>query len=61
METSRSGNLIKGTCIINGVLLISILDTGTTHPFISLNCGKRLSLMVSSMSGSMVNDTPANG
>ncbi|XP_058778997.1 uncharacterized protein LOC131652998 [Vicia villosa] len=54
VEVSKPYNLIRGTCFINGVFLIVIVDTGVTHSFISLDCVKRLSLVVSSMNGSMI-------
>ncbi|MCH95950.1 cellular nucleic acid-binding protein, partial [Trifolium medium] len=60
-EAEKSGNLIRGTCFINDVPLITMIDTGETHSYTSLDCVKRLNLRVSAMSGSMVIDTPANG
>ncbi|XP_050908927.1 uncharacterized protein LOC127122669 [Lathyrus oleraceus] len=57
----KADNLIKGTCFINNVELIAIIDTGATHSFISLECAMGLGLKLSSMVGSMVIDTPANG
>src|ERR1044072_4441558 len=53
--------LIKGTCFINGIPLIAIIDTGATHSLISLDCAKRLNLDISNMDESMVIDTPAPG
>lgn len=41
--------------------MIAIIDTGTTHSLISLDCAKILDLKLSSMVGSMVIDTSANG
>lgn len=60
-KTSESYNLIRGMCSINYVSLISIIDIGATHSFISFDCVKRLNLEVYSMNGSMVIDTPTNG
>jgi hypothetical protein len=54
-------NLIRGTCFINNTPLITIIDTGVTHSFISLDCVERLNLETSVMSSRMVIDTPANG
>lgn len=59
-ETTRSYNLIRGTCFINGVSQISMIDTGTTHSLISLDCARKLNLEMSFIVGSMVNDTPNN-
>lgn len=53
--------MIRGTCFINNILLIDIIDTGETYSFVSLDCAKRLGLKLSSMVGSMVVDTPTLG
>ena len=60
-ETKPDDRLIKGTCFINDIPLIAIIDTGATHSFIALDCAKRLNLEISNMDGSMVIDTPASG
>ncbi|XP_058741293.1 uncharacterized protein LOC131613662, partial [Vicia villosa] len=60
-EASTDDRLIQGTCFINGTPLIAIIDTGATHSFISLDCAKRLNLVLSDMRRSMVIDTPAMG
>ncbi|XP_050919848.1 uncharacterized protein LOC127137429 [Lathyrus oleraceus] len=60
-KVPKTDNLIIVTCFIINVELIAIIDTGATHSFISLECGTRLGLKLSSMVGSMVIDTPANG
>lgn len=52
-------NLIRGTCFINNLPLIDIIDMGATHSFISHDCVRRLNLVVSLMNGSMVINTPA--
>ncbi|XP_050916580.1 uncharacterized protein LOC127131707 [Lathyrus oleraceus] len=53
--------MIRGMCYINGVFMIAIIDIGATHSFISLDCLKRLNIVVSSLNGSMVIDSPTNG
>lgn len=53
--------LIRGTCFINNIPLIAIIDTCATHSFISLDCAKRLGFKLSSIVGNMVIDTPTNG
>ncbi|XP_058782996.1 uncharacterized protein LOC131657640 [Vicia villosa] len=58
-ETAVEDRLIISMCFINSTPLISIIDIGVTHSFISLDCVKRLNLMLSDMRGSMVIDTPA--
>ena len=53
--------MIRGTCYINDVIFIAIIDTDTTHSFISLDCVERLNIVVSFMIFSMFIDTPTNG
>ncbi|WJX13328.1 hypothetical protein P8452_03727 [Trifolium repens] len=54
-------NLIRGTCFIYDTPLIAIVDTGSTHSFISFECMKRLNIPVSEMLGCMEIETPASG
>ncbi|XP_050897713.1 uncharacterized protein LOC127104575 [Lathyrus oleraceus] len=58
IEKKPSGG---SSCFSPIILVIAIIDTGTTHSFISLDYAKRLELKLSSMVGSMVVDTPGNG
>lgn len=60
IKTTSANRLIQVMCFINRIPLISIIDTGATHSFISLDYSKRLDLKLSSMVGSMVIDTPTN-
>jgi hypothetical protein len=60
-EATSDARLIQGTFFINGTPLTAIIDTGATHSFISLDCAKRLNLILSDMRRSMVIDTPAMG
>ncbi|XP_050908915.1 uncharacterized protein LOC127122658 [Lathyrus oleraceus] len=60
-DTSTEERLIRGMCFINNMPLISIIDIGAMHSFISLDCAKRLNLELSIMRGSMVIDTSAMG
>ncbi|XP_050919115.1 uncharacterized protein LOC127136621 [Lathyrus oleraceus] len=60
-QTSSDDRLIRGTCYINNIPLIVIIDTGDTHSFIVIDCVKRLGLVVSYMSGEVVIKTPAKG
>ena len=60
-ETTTSDNLIKGMCFINNIPLITIIDMSVMLLFIFVECVSRLNLEVSSISGSMVIDTLANG
>lgn len=56
-ETTSSDRLIRGTCFIKIILLISIIDTGATHSFVWLDCVERLGLKLSYMVGNMIIDT----
>lgn len=56
-ETTRSDNLIQGTCFINGVSMSYMIYTCVTHSFISLDDAPKLNLEVPFMVGSMVIDT----
>ncbi|XP_050876277.1 uncharacterized protein LOC127079973 [Lathyrus oleraceus] len=60
-EASKFDNLVRGTYFIYDIPLITIIDIGVTHSFISIDCVKRLGLVVSTMNGNMVIDTPTNG
>ena len=60
-QTSSGDRLIRGICFINGTPLITIINTGATHYFISTDYAKKLSLVLSSMNGEMVVDTPTKG
>lgn len=60
-DFSKTYKLIRGTCFINDIPLIDIIDKGVTRSFISVKCVKRLNLVVSIMNGSMVIDTSTNG
>lgn len=53
--------MIRGTSFINGVSLTAIIDIGATHSFISHDWVNNLNLEVSSMIGSKIIDTLANG
>ncbi|XP_050891869.1 uncharacterized protein LOC127097414 [Lathyrus oleraceus] len=55
--TTKEDILIIGTCFINNISLVDIVDTSATYLFISLDCEKRLNLELSSMGGSKVIDT----
>lgn len=61
VDASNSDNLIIGTSFINGIPLVTFIDTGDTHSFIYVDCLKRFNLEVSSMNGRMVIDTSNNG
>ena len=60
-QTSSKDKLIRGICFINSTPLIDIIDTGATHSFMAADCVERLGLVLSSLSGEMVVNTPAKG
>ncbi|XP_058766033.1 uncharacterized protein LOC131639566 [Vicia villosa] len=60
-QTSTEDRLIRGTCFINSMPLITIIDTGATHCFIAAECVEKLGLVLSSMNGEMVVEVPAKG
>lgn len=59
-KTTSSDKFIRGMCFINVILLIAIIDTGTTYSFVSLDFADRLGLKFSVIVGSMVINTPTN-
>ncbi|XP_058769262.1 uncharacterized protein LOC131643125, partial [Vicia villosa] len=60
-QTSTEDRLIRGTCFINSMPLITIIDTGATHCFIAAACVEKLGLVLSLMNGEMVVEVPAKG
>lgn len=58
LKTTSSERLIRGTCFINSIPLITIIEMGVTHSFILLDSDERLGLKLSYMVRSMVVDTP---
>ncbi|XP_050915274.1 uncharacterized protein LOC127130281 [Lathyrus oleraceus] len=57
IETTSIDYLIRGTCFINGISLIVIIDTGATYLFVSLDYAEKLGLKLSYMDGNMIVDT----
>lgn len=53
--------MIKGTCFIKGTPLIALIDTGSTHSFVSHACVKQLELSISLMKFDLIVHTPASG
>ncbi|XP_058783872.1 uncharacterized protein LOC131658615 [Vicia villosa] len=60
-QIATEDRIIRGTCFIDSIPLIAIIDTSATHCFIVVDCVKRLGLVLSFMNREMVIDTPANG
>lgn len=60
-ETTSDDRLIRGTCFINIIFLIAIIDTGATHSFVSLDYVESLGLKLSHMHDNMIVYTPNLG
>ena len=60
-QTENEDRLIRDICYFDNIPLVAIIDTGTTHCFIALDCAAKLNLVVSDMNGEMVGETPAKG
>ncbi|XP_050876633.1 uncharacterized protein LOC127080349 [Lathyrus oleraceus] len=45
-KAKRNNALIVGTCLVNGHPCFVLFDCGATHPFVSIQCMKRLGLQV---------------
>lgn len=54
-----SPNMIRGTVIINGHVIVVIFDSGASHSFISLDCARKLNFDLSVMPYNMRVSTPA--
>lgn len=59
-ETTSTNIMIRGTCFINGIQLIAIIDKSATHSFILLDYAQRLDSKLFVIVGSMLIDTPTN-
>jgi len=60
-QIENEDRLMRGTGFFNSTPLIAIIDTGATHCFIAADCAYKLGLVMSSMNGEMVVETPAKG
>ncbi|XP_027362595.1 uncharacterized protein LOC113870198 [Abrus precatorius] len=58
-EDTHSDDLIQGACVINGVSLRVLYDSGAMHSFISNDCVRQLELPISHMTGNLIVSTPA--
>ncbi|XP_058725591.1 uncharacterized protein LOC131596872 [Vicia villosa] len=59
-QISSEDRLIRGICFINSTPLI-LINISATHYFIAADCVERLSLVLSSIKGEMVVNTPSKG
>lgn len=60
-QTTNEDGLIRGTCFINSIPLITIIDTGATHCFVAADYVERLGLSLSSLGRDMIVEVPAKG
>ncbi|XP_058725975.1 uncharacterized protein LOC131597286 [Vicia villosa] len=58
-QSTSHDRLVKGTCFINGVPLIDIIDTGATHSFIFVDCVTRLGIIPSTLDRKIMIRTPS--
>ncbi|XP_058725974.1 uncharacterized protein LOC131597285 [Vicia villosa] len=58
-QSTSDDRLIKGTCFINGVPLIDIINTGATHSFIFVDCVTRLGIIPSTLDRKIMIRTPS--
>ncbi|KAF1879566.1 hypothetical protein Lal_00033223 [Lupinus albus] len=59
-EASNVDGLIKGNCMVAGIPLLVLFDSGATHSFISIECVDRLKLHTESLPFDLVVSTPTN-
>ncbi|XP_050919616.1 uncharacterized protein LOC127137174 [Lathyrus oleraceus] len=60
-QTTNEDGLVRGTCFINSIPLITIIDTGATHCFVAADCVERLGISLSSLGRDMIVEVPAKG
>ncbi|WVZ19293.1 hypothetical protein V8G54_006615 [Vigna mungo] len=61
MEAASSGDLIIGTCFLDGRSCVVLYDSGATHSFVSTACVERLGLLVRELQCDLTVSTPASG
>ncbi|KAF1888798.1 hypothetical protein Lal_00036840 [Lupinus albus] len=59
-EASGVDGLIKGNCMVAGIPLLVLFDSGVTHSFVSIECVDILKLKIESLSFDLVVSTPTN-
>ncbi|KAF1898327.1 hypothetical protein Lal_00033094 [Lupinus albus] len=56
VEASNVDDLIKGNCMVAGIPLLVLFDSGATHSFVSIECVDRLKLQTESLPFDLVLD-----
>ncbi|KAF1883318.1 hypothetical protein Lal_00043556 [Lupinus albus] len=59
-ETSNADDLIRGNCMVPGIPLLVLFDSGATHSFVSNDCVDRLKLQTESLLFELVVSTPTD-
>ncbi|KAF1889032.1 hypothetical protein Lal_00015576 [Lupinus albus] len=59
-EASNVDGLIKGNCMVAGIPLLVLFDSGATHSFVSIECVDRLKLQTESLPFDLVVSTPTD-
>ncbi|KAE9605139.1 putative aspartic peptidase domain-containing protein [Lupinus albus] len=59
-EASGADGLIKGNCMVAGIPLLVLFDSGATHSFVSIECVDRLKLQTESLPFDLVVSTPTD-
>ena len=60
-EANRAGNLVFGSCMIDGKSLCVLYDSGATHSFVSESIVLELGLPAKELQYDLVVSTPASG
>ncbi|KAF1883508.1 hypothetical protein Lal_00044277 [Lupinus albus] len=59
-EVSSTDGLIKGNCVVAGIPLLVLFDSGATHSFVSIECVDRLKFQTQSLPFDLVVSTPTD-
>ncbi|KAF1889125.1 hypothetical protein Lal_00035318 [Lupinus albus] len=59
-EASDVDGLIKGNCLVAGIPLLVLFDSGATHSFVSVECVDRQKLQIESLPFDLVVSTPTS-
>ncbi|KAF1874201.1 hypothetical protein Lal_00032316 [Lupinus albus] len=59
-EVSSTDGMIKGNCMVAGIPLLVLFDSGATHSFVSIECVDRLKFQTESLPFDLVVSTPTD-